>query len=72
MTLSTDAGGLSQSYRTALQKRLRTRTTNGLTTKRKVNVKKILDEMRNDPDPVWLQLIGYPICLLGLLVMVML
>ena len=46
--------------------------TNGLTLKRRVNVKKILDEMRNDPDPIWLQLIGYPICLLGLLVMVML
>jgi hypothetical protein len=44
----------------------------GLITRKRRDSMKMIDEMKNDPDPMWLKILAIPVLALGFLTLVML
>jgi hypothetical protein len=72
MTLSTDAGDSLPACLSVHQRSAKTQTMFGLITTKRRGSMKMIDEMKNDPDPMWLKILAIPVLALGFLTLVML
>jgi hypothetical protein len=72
MTLSTDAGDSLPACLIAHPRSGKTQTMFGLITTKRRGSMKMIDEMKNDPDPMWLKILAIPVLALGFLTLVML
>jgi hypothetical protein len=72
MTLSTDAGDSLPACLIVHQRSGKTQTMHGSTMRKRRGSMKMIDEMRDDPEPMWLKILAIPVLALGFLTLVML